>query len=204
MKRHVGILLQGLAVVVPVVFTAWILYATIALIDRWMVRLIGDPAFWFTGAGTILALAVIYVVGLLTRLYLFQSLLGLAERMIGRVPLVKTLYGSVRDLLQFFEKGTATRPTGKAVRVDVGPDAHMIGITTTEDQSGERVGVYFPLSYQIGGYLVYMPTSRLRRLDMDVESALKLVLTGGMGTTTDISTMTDIPIDSDSDAPAQP
>lgn len=55
----------------------------------------------------------------------------------------------------------------------------MLGIATNKTE-GERVGVYFPLSYQIGGYLVYLPAERLKPLDLDVESTMKLIMTAGL------------------------
>jgi len=181
LRRVIITWLEGLAVCVPVLFTIWVLVTSVTWLDDVMFEWLGEsvPAFW--GLGAMIAMALIYVVGLATRLYLFQKLLGIAEGMIGRLPLVKTLYGSVRDLLQFFGKGSG-KPTGSAVRIDLDDQTHMLGITTTEDSDSERVGVYLPLSYQIGGFLVYFPRERLTPLDMDVESALKLVLTGGMGT----------------------
>ena len=185
LKHHLGIVLQGMAVIVPVGVTIWIVWAVVAFVDHVMVALFGDPVFWVPGLGLVLALGIIYLVGLLTRWYLFRSAVDLAETIIGRVPLVKTLYGSVRDMLKFFGRGAGQQPTGRTVRVELAEQAHMLGITTTEDAGGDRVGVYLPLSYQIGGFLVYIERSRLRTLDMDVETALKLIMTGGLGVETD-------------------
>ncbi len=181
MRRVIITWLEGLAVCVPVLFTIWVLVTSVTWLDDIMFGWFGEsvPAFW--GVGAMMAMGLIYLVGLATRLYLFQKILALAEAAIGRLPLVKTLYGSVRDMLQFFRTGSG-RPTGAAVRIQFDDDTHMLGITTTEDTESNRVGVYLPLSYQIGGFLVYFPRERLTPLDMDVESALKLVLTGGMGT----------------------
>lgn len=184
MGRVFSTFLQGLAVTAPVVFTVYVLVASVRWLDRVMFGLVeswfGESVSTFWGLGAITALGMIYLIGLLMRLYLFRKLVGVTEKLFGRVPLVKTLYGSIRDLLQFFQQG-GSRPAGKAVKVELGPHAHMIGITTSQDPDTGRVGVYLPLSYQIGGFLVYMPPHLAKGLDMDVETALKLVLTGGMG-----------------------
>jgi uncharacterized membrane protein len=182
MKRQFGILLQGMAVIVPVIFTAWVLWATVTWLDGNMRQALGTIPYLetFPGLGIIVALGSIYVVGLLTRVWLFRRLVRLAEKWIERVPLVKTLYGSVRDMLKFFDG--SNRPKGEAVKVDMGEMGHMVGISTTPPgEGGERVGVYLPLSYQLGGFLVYMPKEKLTSAGMGVESALKLILTGGMG-----------------------
>ncbi|MFT5432461.1 MAG: putative membrane protein [Myxococcota bacterium] len=193
MRRHFGTFLQGLAVVVPVVFTIYVFYASVAWLDHAMFRLLGDSVRQIPGLGAVLALALVYIVGLLTRVYLFQRFVRFAENLIGRVPLLKTLYGSVRDLFQFFGKGDS-KPNGYAVKVQVNEDSHIIGIVTKDDPEEALVGVYLPLSYQIGGYLVYMPRERISRLPIDVETALKLVLTGGMGATTTGSVMAPLPM----------
>lgn len=192
MRRHFGTFLQGLAVVVPVIFTIYVFYETVAWLDGLMASLLGGTVLLVPGLGTILALGLIYVVGLLTRVYIFQRLVTSAEAMIGRVPLLKTLYGSVRDLMQFFGQG-GNKPNGYAVKVQVTEDSHVVGIVTCEDVEEGLIGVYLPLSYQIGGYLVYMPPERVTRLEIDVETALKLALTGGIGTNSTGSVVQPLP-----------
>ena len=184
MGRRIGILLQGMIVVVPSILTIWVLWGSVSWLDGKMRMVLGAIPYLktFPGLGIIVAIALIYLVGLLTRLWLFRKGLSFAERMIQRVPLVKTLYGSLRDMLQFFGDDKK-KNKGTAVRVDVGPMGHMIGVSTgaTSDDA-DRVGVYLPLSYQIGGFLLYIPKERVTPAGMSVEEALKLVLTGGMGT----------------------
>ena len=107
--------------------------------------------------GLAVGIAIVYGVGLLTRLYLFRNFVSSGEKLIARLPLVKTLYSSVRDLLQFFGPSDS-KPRGTPVRVKVSEDAHVLGIATVQADGG-RVGVYLPLSYQIGG-LVYLPAER--------------------------------------------
>lgn len=180
-KRHFGIFLQGLAVIIPVVLTIWVLYASVIWLDNVIRNFVSLPPYPLFGA--VFAFACIWVVGLLMRLYLFRQLVAIAELLLNRVPLVKTLYGSVRDLMQFFGGKSGGKMQGAAVRVNIDDTTHMIGISTSEDPESGRIGVYLPLSYQIGGFLVYFPREKVVPIEnMDVESALKHVLTGGMGT----------------------
>ena len=172
-------MLQGLVVTVPIILTVYVLWVSVAWLDV-NVRELLPVVDGVPGAGILIAAAIIYGVGLLANMYLFQSVLKAAEAMINRVPLVKTLYGSVRDMLAFF--GGKDKPKGEAMRVDLGDYGHMLGITTgAKDNELDRVGVYLPLSYQIGGFLVYLPREKLHTADMSVEDALKLILTGGIG-----------------------
>ncbi|MFT7623517.1 MAG: putative membrane protein [Myxococcota bacterium] len=179
MRRHFGIFLQGTAIIAPVIVTLYVVYASMIWLDNIIKSWLGDYLPSFPFIGLIFAIACIWVVGLLSQMYLFGRIVGFWEEQIARVPLIKTLYGSVRDMLRFFDRD-GDRPRGEAVRIDLGPEAHMLGITTNEDDGG-RVGVYLPLSYQIGGFLVYFPREKLSVLDMDVETALKFIMTGGIG-----------------------
>jgi uncharacterized membrane protein len=177
--RHLRIFLQGLVVIVPIVFTLYIIWAMVHWMDvniRYLLPVAGE----IPGMGIIVAILVIYLAGSLANLLLFQNVLEWAERMIERVPLVKTLYGSVRDMLQFFGN-RGERATGEAVKVNWNADAQMIGITTGAVSSDGRIGVYFPFSYQIGGYLIYVTPEKIEPAGLSVESALKLILTGGVG-----------------------
>lgn len=171
MKTHARIYLAGLMVTVPALVT----FAAIGWLDGLIRELIPLPP----GIALLVFLAAIYPVGLLTKLWLFRRIVRLGEKLIDRIPLVKTLYGAVRDLLKFLG-GDEKRPKGEAVRLEVGPAGHMLGVTTGAAAEGDRVGVYLPMSYQIGGFLLYVPREKLVPAGMDVEAALKLILTGGM------------------------
>ena len=75
--------------------------------------------------------------------------------------------------------------------MDIGsPPIRLIGFVTREDLSGlpkalgedDRVAVYLPLSYQIGGYMLFMPRSALIPIDMSLEDAMRFSITAGMST----------------------
>ena len=73
----------------------------------------------------------------------------------------------------------------KAVLVEVQEGAEVIGFVTSEDVSlGERselIAVYIPMSYQIGGFTLFMPKDKVKELDMAPSEAMKKVLTASMG-----------------------
>ncbi len=178
MKRHLTILLQGLALTIPVIVTIYILYATVSWLDGSVREAFGDLNI--PGLGLILAVVILYCVGLLSHFLLFRRFVDVAESAIGRVPLVKTVYGSVRDLMGFLGP-KKNRPSGVAVRVNVTENAHIIGVRTTDSEDGTRSAVYLPFSYMLGGFLVFFPKERIEPVDMSVEEALKFAITGGMG-----------------------
>jgi len=131
--------------------------------------------------GAILVLGAVYIVGLLTRLWAFDWVLGGAERLVEQVPGVKTIYESVRDLLKLF--GGASKGMGKAVLYKPpGTSLALLGIMTNEHPGGTaheggRVAIYLPMAYMVGGPIIYVPRQHVEMLDMSVEQALKLCAT---------------------------
>ena len=191
MGRVITTFLQGLIVVVPVLFTAYVLYASVRWLDATIASVFASRVSTFPGMGIVAGCVIVYFVGLLTRLYLFRNLVTGAESLIERLPLVKTLYSSVRDLLQFFSPSDS-KPRGTPVRIRLTDDAHTLGIATDQESMG-RVGVYVPLSYQLGGHLVYVPRELLSPLDLDVESTMKLIMTAGLSANPEQSELARIP-----------
>jgi uncharacterized membrane protein len=82
------------------------------------------------------------------------------------------------------------RELGSAVLVDVAPGISLVGFVTSEHvpfaaegaEEEPSIAVFLPMSYQIGGYTVCLPASRVRRLELSNEAAMRWVLTAGAGT----------------------
>jgi uncharacterized membrane protein len=80
------------------------------------------------------------------------------------------------------------------VAVSIADNMRLVGFVTREnttelpharDTGDEIVGVYLPMSYQIGGYTLFVPRSAIERMDMSVEDAMRFVLTAGMSSSRD-------------------
>ncbi|MDD2319908.1 MAG: DUF502 domain-containing protein [Geobacteraceae bacterium] len=196
MIRRLGkIMFQGLVAILPAVLTVYILF--------WLVRsaetVLGGllevllPQGWYIpGMGLLAGLVATFLCGLTLNAFMVRRLLDLGEVVMNRIPLVKTLYGSLKDFIGFF---TAKRDSqfNQVVSVDLdfgGTPMRMIGFVTRSDFSdlpagigneGE-VAVYLPLSYQIGGYTVIVPRSSVRKVDISTHRAMGFVVTGGMVT----------------------
>jgi len=192
MKLVIRILLTGLAAVLPVMVTLYVLYwlgsTAEAFLGGGLKMLIPDSLYW-PGMGVVAGLVLVFVIGALMRAWLFRKVFRWGERLVGRIPLVKALYGAVRDLMGFFS-GSDTKAMRRAVMVTVGDTPiRLIGFITREDfgdlpvgiGGDDTVAVYLPMSYQVGGFTVYVPRSATVPLDMGFEEATKLVLTAGVG-----------------------
>ncbi|NLW49898.1 MAG: DUF502 domain-containing protein [Candidatus Brocadiaceae bacterium] len=189
-KRHGAVLLNGFIVVAPIIVTVYVVWKTLWWLDTTvragLTRLSwGGPP---PGIGIVIGLGAIYAVGLLAKLWIFGGLIRLGEKLIDRIPLVKSLYSAVRDLLQFLG-GTQAQSRGKsAVLRSKDGRIELLGIITQEKperflpgQEG-KVAVYLPMSYQLGGYTVFVPKDLVEELPgVSVEEMMKLTLTAGVG-----------------------
>ena len=139
------------------------------------------PSGWYvTGLGIVSTLLIIFLIGFLAQAYLIKHIFSAFEKLLENIPIVKTLYGSAKNLLQFVagEKGSEMQ---KVVAFSLDNNVRLIGFVTNEnaklgDQS-DLLAVYLPMSYQVGGYLVYVPKDKCEILDMPVKDAMQQVLT---------------------------
>jgi len=183
--------LKGLVVVIPATLTLAILYwlakGAEQLLGNVLFRIL--PEGWYIpGMGLIAALATTVLIGLLSQVILFQKLFSLGEDVLNRLPLVKSIYSSIKDFIDYFSPENK-RAMSKVVLVRIpGQDFEQLGFITREDFSplsirptvDEPVAVYLPMSYQIGGYTLILPRSSITPLDMSFEEGMKLVLTGAI------------------------
>jgi uncharacterized membrane protein len=183
--------LKGLAVVIPLVLTMAILWWLAAGAERLLGGLLLRflPAGWYVpGMGLGAGLLLTMLVGLLSHVLLFQKLFTYGEDLLNRLPLVKSIYAAIKDFVDYFSPDSKAAMS-KVVLVKIpGQQFEQIGFVTREDferlplplTTPDPVAVYLPMSYQIGGYTLFLPRSAIRPLDMSFEEGMKLVLTGGV------------------------
>ncbi len=183
-------LVRGLVVVLPIGFTIWLLWwlgsSTESLL-RPAILLVVPAEHYVPGMGIAAALALLLVAGTLFNALLVQSAIASWERFLEHIPVVKTIYGATRDFVKLLPAGKKRRELRRVVLARFG-EAQLIGFVTQDDASElgivepkeDLLAVYFPMSYQIGGYTVILPRSRVVPLDLSVETAMRMVLTGGL------------------------
>jgi len=190
LKRHGAIFLNGIFVLAPAIITGYVIVKAVWWLDatvRGLLERIGTRAF--PGLGVVVGLVGIYLVGLLAKSWVLGGVIGLGERLVERIPLVKSLYSSVKDMLQFLGGGGDKESRGKPVMVELErAGVSLLGLVTQEKPDPAPPGqpdtqaVYLPMSYQLGGYTAYVPSSAVRPLEgVSVEELLRLCLTGGVG-----------------------
>jgi uncharacterized membrane protein len=200
MKRQIRIFMAGVLVVVPVavtIYVAWWIGGLLGRLGEAVLELTGlieatsggegEAPHWARWAGAGACLVAVYFIGLLTKLWVFRGLFRHLDRMLSRLPGVKTVYEYVRDLLKLFG-GDAEHMGYPVLYTPPDSQTRMLGIVTNENPAGRADGddsviVYLPLGYMIGGPIIYAHPNTLERVDMKVETALKLAATAFVGAT---------------------
>lgn len=191
--------LQGIALVAPVALTI----ALVVWLITWSESTFGPvvsallPEGWYiTGLGVAIAFVVTAIIGLAANFFLVRWLVNTVETVLLRIPLVTILFEALKDVAQLFSKNR-DEELGQVVAVDIG-DMRLVGFVTqsgallpgkfADDAQEPRVAVYLPMSYQLGGYTVYVPRGKVTPLDISADRAMRAVLTGGSLVHADTST----------------
>ena len=177
MRRLINYFLRGLVVTAPLALTIYILWTVFVRLDSWL----GLPV---PGVGFLLTITLVTVVGFLASNLVTRSVVSLVEQALQRLPFVRLLYSSTKDLLNAFvgEK----RRFDKPVVVALSPDGRtkVIGFVTQEslDQLGlaGHVAVYLPQSYNFAGNLVLFPADQVQRLTADSTAVMAFIVSGGV------------------------
>ncbi|MGF1612953.1 MAG: DUF502 domain-containing protein [Gammaproteobacteria bacterium] len=184
-------ILTGLVTILPIVLTLYLLYWLAVSAESLLgglIHLILPEALYWPGMGIIAGVGVLFAIGLLMHAYVFRQLFAMAEQLIYRMPLIKSVYRSIRDLFDYF---SLKQETGlqQVVAVKLGDtDMELVGFVTQKDPDNlpeglrreDKILVYLPMSYMIGGYAVLVPRGNVRPLDMGMEDAMRFVLTAGV------------------------
>ncbi|MGA7980327.1 MAG: DUF502 domain-containing protein [Chromatiaceae bacterium] len=180
--------LHGIALVAPVALTI----ALLVWLGTWSEKTFGAlikallPVDWyFKGLGLISGILLTLAIGLAANLFLVRWVVRLVESVLERIPLVTSLFQAFKDIARLFSQNV-DQQLGQVVAVDVG-DLRLVGFVMQQearlpgafDDDEPRVAVYLAMSYQLGGFTVHVPRSRITPLDVPADQAMRAVLTGG-------------------------
>lgn len=183
--------LAGVALVLPFVVTAWLIWIVVSFIDTRVEPLI-PPGFEvltkFPGGGLLLAVAALTLVGALAGNLVGRWIVSTADTGIANLPLVRTIYGGAK---QVFKQVAAPERTSfqQAVLVEFPqPGSYAIGFITNEntaevvhDIGEDLVAVYVPQApIPTSGFLLYLPRNELKLLSIPPDEALKRVISLGI------------------------
>jgi uncharacterized membrane protein len=177
MKRFTKYFLEGLLVLVPLVATVYVIYAVFVKIDS---------IFKFTvpGMGFIATMLTITIVGFISSNFLAKKLVKLVDTLFKRLPLVKMVYTSVKDLIGAFvgDKKSFDKP----VLVTLSPESNIqvIGFITRESLENigvaDKAAVYLPQSYNFAGNLIVVPKEQVTPLQAESGDVMAFIVSGGV------------------------
>ena len=191
MKHVTATFLRGLVTILPILLTVYIVWwlgtTAESLLGKPLKALL-PPWIYHPGLGVAAGVALVLAVGLVMELYIARRIWSGLERVVLHIPVIKTVYGALKDFAGFISESSKQSSMGQVVRVTVAPQMHLLGFVTRQDFAGlpagiadqDTVAVYLPMSYQIGGYTLFLPRALVQPLDMSVEEALRFTLTAGM------------------------
>jgi uncharacterized membrane protein len=177
MSRLPKYFLRGLVFVAPLGLTAYVCWVVFTRIDGWL-------GLSVPGLGFLLTLVLITLFGFLASNLITRSLLAVFEKVMDRLPFVRLLYSSTRDLLIAFvgEKRRFDKPV--LVRLVDGNEARVLGFVTQESLEAMGlagfVAVYFPQSYNFAGNLVVFPRQHVERLEASSADVMAFIVSGGV------------------------
>ena len=185
-------LVAGILIMLPIGITALVLKFIFELLTpllQPLTNLLPGPDLY--GTGLVALLLLIYVVGLVAAFVIGRRLINLAHRVMEVIPLVKGIYSTTRTAVQFLstsgrsENGNGSAPYSGVVLVEFPrPGIRSVGLVTSQmyDADGQEVlSIFVPTTpIPSSGFLIIVPTSQVTYLDMSVEEAMAVVISGGI------------------------
>ncbi len=177
MKRFTKYFFEGLLVLVPLVATIYVVYVIFTKVDNIF-------KFSVPGMGFIVTILSITIVGFISSNFITKKLVGLVDKIFTRLPFVKMIYSSVKDLIGAFvgDKKSFDKP----VLVTLSPVSNLqaIGFVTRESLENigfpDKVAVYLPQSYNFAGNLLVVPGDQITPISVDSGDIMAFIVSGGV------------------------
>jgi uncharacterized membrane protein len=169
--------LRGLVVVVPLALTLYVCAVIFTTIDSWL-------GLSIPGVGFLIMLVVVTLVGALASSFVTRSLITALDDLLERLPFVRLLYSSAKDMLNAFvgEKRRFDKPVLVAVSNDRAVKVLAFLTSDSLESLGlaDQVTVYMPQSYGLAGHILVVPADRVERLDADAAAVMAFIISGGV------------------------
>lgn len=184
---------RGLITALPLGLTVYLFYVFLSWSEMLAMHLIRPfiGEFYVPGMGLLLGVTAILLLGFLVSQRAFGKLLLLIELPFTNLPVVKSIYSSLKSFADYFSPrpNQAAQQTVVALRFP-GQPLELVGLVTRQGVDdlpagflqGDRVAVYLPMGYMIGGYTVFVPRDWVQPIDMSVEEAMRSALFAWMNT----------------------
>ncbi len=190
------IFLNGLITLLPLAVTIYILITGMTLIENILGKFIRDilpDGLYFPGYGFVATILLIFIFGLMVNNLITATIIKKIQEKLTEIPIIKAVYSPLRDLINLFSKNPNGHSPQKVVLVKFSDSMSALGLVTREDFGDleikhdlpvDCIAVLFPMSYGLGGYTLLINKKNILPVDMSVEKAMSLAVTGWIRTET--------------------
>jgi uncharacterized membrane protein len=192
--------LTGVIVVAPLAITVWLIWTFVQWVDSWVIPYIPvvyNPEtylpFDIPGVGLLIAIVGITAIGFLTANIIGRTVVGYGERLLGRMPVVRSLYNGLKQIFEtvlsnsnttFNTCGLIEYPRkGIWALVFVATDTKGEVNTVLQRAGHETMSVFLATTPNpTSGFLLFVPKKDVLLLDMSIEDGAKLIISAGLVT----------------------
>ncbi|MFJ8247181.1 DUF502 domain-containing protein [Peribacillus asahii] len=187
MKIIVQNFIKGILTIVPIILVVYVVFKTFIFLDSILGNVLKPylKEDYIPGIGLLATIALITLLGWLSTKFFTGTMIGLIDKLLEHIPIVKTIYSVIKDTIHSFlgEK----KSFSKVALVTIpGTDIKSMGFITTEDLASfydplkDYVAVYIQQTFQIAGVTLLIPKDQVEVIDVKPEEAMKFILSGGM------------------------
>lgn len=177
LQKFIRYFFSGTLFIVPLMATAYVIFISFTWLDSLLHLKI-------PGIGFAIIVLAISLFGYLTSTFAFSTFVDIFDQGMKRIPFVKLIYSSLKDLLSAFvgDKRKFNKPVLVTINKENG--IHQVGFVTQDDLSDMRlddmIAVYIPHSYAFSGNHYVVPRSKVQALPISGQSAMKFIISGGV------------------------
>jgi len=186
LKKLLGYFFQGLIYLAPLGITIFVLYKTFIFLDESLKPLVNRYfSIDIPGLSILIVFLMVALLGLLGKSIIARPIKKIINHIINRIPLIKVVYTSIKDLLTAFVGKEKKFNQPVLVKVNTISELEKLGFITQTDVSklgveGNKVAVYFPHSYNFSGELFIVPSENVKKIDAPPADVMKFIVSGGV------------------------
>lgn len=178
LKRLLAYFLKGLLLVVPLTVTVYVIFKSFDFIDNLLPN-------HLPGVGLLIIVSALTFLGFLGTTIIQEPLLQAIDKLLERIPLVKFIYTSIRDLLSAFVGKEKMFNKPVMVKMNENSEVYKLGFITQKDLTSLNINegfsaVYLPHSYNFSGNLFIVSNNLIKTLDIPSDEAMKFIVSGGI------------------------
>jgi uncharacterized membrane protein len=187
MKNITTTFLKGLFTILPLLLSIYVLLWFLNWVEsfsRGMISVVWPESLYIPGLGTVIVVILIYAFGTVVDQPFARWIFKIIEGLFREVPVFKTVYVAIKDFTEYL-KPNQKRANQVVLVKFAGTEIEMIGLMTRDSLYGlpepvtkpDRVAVYFPYSYQFGGFTLFVPRAWVHATNLPVEAAMRSIIT---------------------------